>query len=66
MINHSCDPNLAVFQVYVDFNNIPRVALFANRDILPFEEFTIDYSYTKQEKQIPCLCGASQCRKFLR
>jgi hypothetical protein len=34
-INHSCDPNLAVFNVWVDCldPNLPKLAMFANRDI---------------------------------
>lgn len=34
-INHSCDPNLAVYPVWVDCldRNLPKIALFAVRDI---------------------------------
>jgi len=34
-INHSCDPNLAVFSVWVNCldPNLPKLALFAMRDI---------------------------------
>jgi len=34
-INHSCDPNLAVYGVWVDCLdvNLPKLALFAERDI---------------------------------
>ena len=34
-INHSCDPNLNIFNVYVDCldPNMPRLCLFAKREI---------------------------------
>lgn len=41
--NHSCDPNLLMVPVRVD-NSIPRLALFARRDITAGEELTFDYS----------------------
>ncbi|ODM97389.1 Histone-lysine N-methyltransferase SUV39H2 [Orchesella cincta] len=44
-INHSCEPNLAVFNVW--FNNIdrdmPKLALFTIRDVAKGEELTFDY-----------------------
>ncbi|ESO04628.1 hypothetical protein HELRODRAFT_131923, partial [Helobdella robusta] len=44
-INHSCDPNLAIFNVWVDNLDIklPRLALFAIKDIKMGEELTFDY-----------------------
>lgn len=41
--NHSCDPNLLMVPVRVD-NSVPRLALFARRDITAGEELTFDYS----------------------
>lgn len=42
-INHSCDPNL--FMVLVRVNHqVPRLALFARKDIHPGDELTFDYS----------------------
>ncbi|KAK3577904.1 hypothetical protein CHS0354_008297 [Potamilus streckersoni] len=42
-LNHSCDPNL--FMVAVRVNNmIPKLCLFARREISPGEELTYDYS----------------------
>uniref|UniRef100_A0A0B6ZEH7 SET domain-containing protein n=1 Tax=Arion vulgaris TaxID=1028688 RepID=A0A0B6ZEH7_9EUPU len=42
-INHSCDPNL--FMVPVRANHlVPRLALFARKNIKPGEELTFDYS----------------------
>ncbi|KAG7205164.1 hypothetical protein KM043_018258, partial [Ampulex compressa] len=44
-INHSCDPNLAVYGVWIDCldPNLPKLALFATRDIRQNEEITFDY-----------------------
>jgi len=48
-INHSCDPNLAVFAIWADCMdpNMPRLALFAQRDIHNGEELTFDYASSK-------------------
>lgn len=44
-INHSCAPNCAVYGVWVDCldPNLPKLALFATRDIPKDEEITFDY-----------------------
>ncbi|CAG9860906.1 unnamed protein product [Phyllotreta striolata] len=44
-INHSCDPNLAVYAVWIDCldPNLPRLAFFALREIQKDEELTFDY-----------------------
>ncbi|VEN53086.1 unnamed protein product [Callosobruchus maculatus] len=44
-INHSCDPNLGVYAVWIDCSdpNLPRLALFALREIQRDEEITFDY-----------------------
>lgn len=44
-INHSCEPNLAVWAVWVDCldPNLPSLALFALREIEKDEELTFDY-----------------------
>jgi len=44
-INHSCDPNLHVYSVWVDTLDprLPRIGLFAKRDIYCSEELTFDY-----------------------
>jgi hypothetical protein len=41
--NHSCDPNLLMVPVRVD-TPVPRLALFARRDVSAGEELTFDYS----------------------
>ena len=45
-INHCCDPNLYVFNVWVNCldPDLPRLALFASRDIKKGEEITFDYN----------------------
>ncbi|XP_046427748.1 histone-lysine N-methyltransferase SUV39H2-like isoform X1 [Neodiprion fabricii] len=44
-INHSCDPNLAVYGVWINCldPNLPKLGLFATRNILRYEEITFDY-----------------------
>ncbi|KAG0729045.1 Histone-lysine N-methyltransferase SUV39H2 [Chionoecetes opilio] len=45
-INHSCDPNLVVYNVWVNCldPDLPRLALFASEDIRKGEELTFDYN----------------------
>lgn len=44
-INHSCDPNLAVYAIWINCldPNLPNLALFAIKDIKQNEELTFDY-----------------------
>ena len=44
-INHSCEPNLAVFAVWINCldPNLPKLAPFATRNIREGEEITFDY-----------------------
>uniref|UniRef100_A0A8C0X987 Histone-lysine N-methyltransferase SUV39H2 n=2 Tax=Castor canadensis TaxID=51338 RepID=A0A8C0X987_CASCN len=44
-VNHSCDPNLQVFNVFIDNldTRLPRIALFSTRTIHAGEELTFDY-----------------------
>uniref|UniRef100_A0A8C1Z8C6 SET domain and mariner transposase fusion gene n=1 Tax=Cyprinus carpio TaxID=7962 RepID=A0A8C1Z8C6_CYPCA len=42
-INHSCKPNLVMVPIRVH-SLLPRLALFANRDIERYEELTFDYA----------------------
>ncbi|XP_018111224.1 histone-lysine N-methyltransferase SUV39H2 isoform X2 [Xenopus laevis] len=44
-VNHSCDPNLQVFNVFIDNLDVrlPRIALFSTRSIKAGEELTFDY-----------------------
>lgn len=67
-INHSCNPNLCVVPVRVN-NMIPRVCLFASRDILAGEEVTYDYGQNNCDKVkasiILCKCESENCRGYL-
>ncbi|XP_062928721.1 histone-lysine N-methyltransferase SUV39H2-like [Mobula hypostoma] len=44
-VNHSCDPNLQVYNVFIDSldTRLPRIALFSTRTIKAGEELTFDY-----------------------
>jgi len=44
-INHSCDPNLSIFNVYINNldPNMPQLCLFARRDIKKGEQISFDY-----------------------
>ncbi|XP_062315587.1 histone-lysine N-methyltransferase SUV39H1-A [Osmerus eperlanus] len=44
-VNHSCNPNLQVYNVFVDNldERLPRIALFSTRSIRAGEELTFDY-----------------------
>jgi len=54
LVNHSCDPNAAVFD---------NVRLIALRDIDAGEEIRFDYSTTISDGwTMPCLCGSIHCR----
>ena len=41
----SCDPNLSIFNLWIDCldPNLPRLCLYANRDIAKYEQLTFDY-----------------------
>ena len=70
--NHSCEPNLAPHPVRVG-SAVPRLALFALRDVAAGEELTFAYGDAADEAAAdadatpprPCLCGAAACRGAL-
>ncbi|KAI4875991.1 hypothetical protein NFI96_031309 [Prochilodus magdalenae] len=69
-INHSCDPNLFVQNVFVDTHDskFPAVAFFTCRPIAAGTELTWDYSYnpgSDPEHEVPCLCGFKDCQAVL-
>uniref|UniRef100_A0A4W4GD36 Histone-lysine N-methyltransferase n=1 Tax=Electrophorus electricus TaxID=8005 RepID=A0A4W4GD36_ELEEL len=47
-VNHSCDPNLQVYNVFIDNldERLPRIAFFATQLIKAGEELTFDYKMT--------------------
>ncbi|CAL1272857.1 unnamed protein product, partial [Larinioides sclopetarius] len=65
-INHSCDPNLTTYSVWINQQNpmLPRIAFFAKRKINPGEELTFDYKmmdtpreldeHLSEEEPVPC------------
>lgn len=74
-INHSCDPNCRQYTVSYNKHD-PRlydIAFFACRFIPAGEELTFDYldldegepMAEPEDDAIPCLCGATNCRKWL-
>uniref|UniRef100_G3VYZ6 Histone-lysine N-methyltransferase SETDB2 n=2 Tax=Sarcophilus harrisii TaxID=9305 RepID=G3VYZ6_SARHA len=67
-LNHSCNPNLFVQNVFVETHdrNFPWVAFFTKRHVKAGTELTWDYGYEAgsiPEKEIPCQCGFHTCRK---
>eukprot|EP00002_Diphylleia_rotans_P028926 TRINITY_DN5850_c0_g1_i5.p1 TRINITY_DN5850_c0_g1~~TRINITY_DN5850_c0_g1_i5.p1 ORF type:complete len:502 (-),score=73.21 TRINITY_DN5850_c0_g1_i5:151-1656(-) len=66
--NHSCDPNMQIFNVLTETLNheLHRLAIFAVRDIAPFEELTFDYKYETKRKECRCHCGAPNCRTYFK
>merc|ERR1719219_2173222 len=52
-INHSCDPNLNIFSVYINNldPNMPQLAMFARRDIKRGEQITFDYCQSTSQDQ---------------
>ncbi|XP_066516209.1 histone-lysine N-methyltransferase SETDB2 isoform X2 [Hoplias malabaricus] len=69
-INHSCNPNLFVQNVFVDTHDLkfPTIAFFTCRPIQAGTELTWNYSYTPgsdPEHEVPCLCGYKNCQAIL-
>lgn len=65
-LNHSCDPNCSVLSVRFD-SIIPKIAIYANRVILPFEELTFCYgtSIVFEKESKLCLCNSLNCKMYL-
>lgn len=79
-INHSCEPNLGVWPVWVNCldPDLPRLCFFSLKRIEAGEELSFDYMNTVQKEQDEsmdleldqdikcfCKCGSSNCRKYL-
>lgn len=55
-INHSCEPNAFMKNLY------GHVLFYALRDIKPGEEITVDYELTLHPDTKRCYCGTKTCR----
>lgn len=73
-INHSCSPNLAVHAVWINclHPDLPKLALFARKNIQKDDEITFDYMSQAVQPLAPssnsstqCKCGSSMCRKYV-
>ena len=64
-INHSCEPNLVSLVVHSG-TDVPRVGLFAQKNIAVGDELTFSYaSGSSSLSTTSCLCGASACNGYL-
>ncbi|XP_014260680.1 probable histone-lysine N-methyltransferase set-23 [Cimex lectularius] len=64
-LNHSCDPNCILVPVRTG-NTIPRICIFAKRNIRKGEELT--YHYNSQSENLSstrCYCRSKKCAGFL-
>lgn len=62
-VNHSCMPNCAMQKWKI--NGIPRLALFAIKDIEPGEELTFDYDFMAFNSPQTCYCGTEACKNVI-
>ncbi|CBZ53059.1 hypothetical protein NCLIV_028480 [Neospora caninum Liverpool] len=62
LVNHSCEPNCSLQRVNV--HGTYRMGIFALRPILPGEEISYDYGFTRKGfgQGFVCFCGSSKCR----
>jgi [histone H3]-lysine36 N-dimethyltransferase SETMAR len=70
-INHSCDANCDIISTRVD-SIIPKIAIFANRDISAYTELTFNYGPhqdvqddEQSKEKSKCHCNSFNCQKFL-
>ncbi|KAG7315724.1 hypothetical protein KOW79_020590 [Hemibagrus wyckioides] len=69
-MNHSCNPNLFVQNVFVDTHDpkFPVIAFFTSKPIRAGTELTWNYSYktgSDPEHEVPCLCGSTDCQAVI-
>ena len=78
MLNHSCDPNVTTLEINLPketnamgdgLPKVPRLVLFAKRDIKAEEEMCIDYSPGRTgddlKKVMRCFCKTPVCKGWL-
>lgn len=68
-INHSCDANCDITSTRVD-SIIPKIAIFANRDIPALSEITFNYGSDGKlnnikENRKKCHCNSNNCKLYL-
>ncbi|XP_017005062.2 probable histone-lysine N-methyltransferase set-23 [Drosophila takahashii] len=67
-LNHSCEPNCHIAAVRIDCP-IPKIGIFAARDIRAQEELCFHYGGEGQYKKVTdgktCLCAAPNCMGFM-
>merc|ERR1711874_851600 len=65
-INHSCDPNLSIFNCYINCldPNLPQLAMFARRDIKKGEQITFDYCQNTNSAGNDCEADAILASPF--
>merc|ERR1712083_704100 len=66
-LNHSCDPNVFVQNVFVDSHDLrfPTIAFFTLKYVPAGVELCWNYNYvvdSVEGKQINCNCGAKNCK----
>lgn len=64
-LNHCCEPNCKIEKWKV--NGLPRIAVFANRNIQSGEELTFDYNFCPFSRHSiqECKCGSEKCRSVI-
>lgn len=69
-INHSCNPNCDIISVRIN-NTIPKLCIFAKKEIEENTEITFNYGETKtllpggKINLTPCFCSEQNCKKWL-
>ena len=58
-INHSCSPNLVTRFMR------GHILYMSRRKILPGEELTVDYHFSRHEETVLCHCKAKNCRRTI-